>query len=230
MLDAHSSIHVLLVEDHMALAETIAEYLEMHSMIIEHATNVTLAKKLISENPYHIVLLDLNLPDGSGHDVSKYMRQELGLSTPVIMLTARDTLEDKLEGFDSGTDDYLVKPVDMKELAARIIALDKRASGQVGNTVLEIDDLSLNLQSKQVERACTAINMAPAQITILSLLMRRSPNIVTKRELELELWGDETPESDALRSHIYTLRKLVDRPYDKKLIQTVPGIGVKLTA
>ncbi|MDY7025899.1 MAG: response regulator transcription factor [Pseudomonadota bacterium] len=230
MIEGHKQIHVLLVEDHHTLAETVIEFLEFHDMVIELASNVTLAKKLLSENPYHVAILDLNLPDGSGYDIADYMRKELGLATPIIMLTARDTLTDKLQGFEQGADDYLVKPVDLQELVARVQAQDKRAHGEVGKTKLEVQGLSFDLQSKQVAREGQSISMAPAQLTILSLLMRRSPNIVTKRELELELWGDETPESDALRSHIYTLRKLIDRPFEQKLIHTVPGVGVKLCA
>jgi DNA-binding response OmpR family regulator len=176
------------------------------------------------------VVLDLNLPDGTGYEICHDIRQNLGLSLPVIMLTARDTLDDKLDGFGVGADDYLVKPFELKELVARINAHIKRARGQVGHAHLAVGDLVLDVQKNTVMRAGIKIELPRIQFKLLTLLMRQASQVVTRQVMELELWGDEMPDSDALRSHIYNLRKAIDKPYELKLIHTIAGVGIKLDA
>ncbi len=219
---------VLLVEDHHDLAVTVAEFLELHGITVDFAHNCHSAMTLLQQNHYHCVVLDINLPDGTGYDVCRFMREQAGLGIPVIMLTARDTLTDKLQGFDVGTDDYLVKPFELKELVARITAQIRRARGLVGHTQLSVGDLQLKTTTNQVLRAGLEIDLPPIQFRLLSLLMRHSPGVVSRQMMELELWGDEAPDSDALRSHLYHLRKLIDKPFETKLIHTIPGVGVKL--
>ena len=158
----------------------------------------------------------------------EWLRVEQALDLPVLMLTARDTLDDKLKGFRAGTDDYLVKPFDFNELVMRIQALIRRALGEVSKQLLQIDDLVLDPAQQSLSRAGQAIDLPPIQFKLLKLLMRHSPNVLTKQEIMMELWGDEEPESDALRSHIYNLRKLVDKPFERKLIHTVSGVGLKV--
>lgn len=226
----HMSNLVLLVEDHHALAATVGEFLELHGMTVDYANNCNAAKQLLRKSSYHCVVLDLNLPDGSGYEICHDIRQNLGLSIPVIMLTARDTLDDKLEGFDVGTDDYLVKPFELKELVARINAHIKRARGQVGHAHLEVGDLFLDVNKNSVTRAGTQIELPKIQFKLLTLLMRQAPQVVSRQTMELELWGDEMPDSDALRSHIYNLRKAIDKPFELKLIHTISGVGIKLDA
>ena len=198
---------ILLVEDHHALAATVGEFLELHGMVVDYANNCQSAMHLLRQNAYHCVVLDLNLPDGTGYDICHDIRQNLGLSLPVIMLTARDTLDDKLEGFGVGADDYLVKPFELKELVARIQAHIKRARGQVGHTQLVVGDLILDVHKNSVIRAGIKIELPRIQFKLLTLLMRQATQVVTRQTMELELWGDEMPDSDALRSHIYNLRK-----------------------
>ena len=151
------------------------------------------------------------------------------MDIPVLMLTARDTLDDKLKGFKSGTDDYLVKPFDFNELVMRVKALIKRSLGEVSNRELRISDLVLDPGRQYVSRAGQAIELPPIQFKLLKLLVRNAPNVLTKQEIMMELWGDEEPESDALRSHIYNLRKMIDKPFEQKLIQTVSGVGLKIS-
>lgn len=119
---------ILIVEDHIELALTLSEYLEQHHFVVDYVRNIESAKSLIEKNIYQLLVFDINLPDGSGFDLCQWLRNDQCNDTPVIMLTARDTLEDKICGFDHGTDDYLVKPFDFKELVARANALIKRAS------------------------------------------------------------------------------------------------------
>lgn len=218
-----------MVEDHYELASTLCEFLEAHGFVIDHARNLDTARNLLKHNPYHILLLDINLPDGSGYDLCQWLRKEQGLDIPVLMLTARDTLDDKMKGFTSGTDDYLVKPFDFNELVMRVRALIKRSMGEVSNSQLQIHDLILDSARQTINRAGQNIELPPIQFKLLKLLMRNSPKVITKQEIVIELWGDTEPESDALRSHIYNLRKMVDKPFDQKLIHTVSGVGLKIS-
>ncbi|ENU43452.1 hypothetical protein F985_02170 [Acinetobacter seifertii] len=220
---------ILMVEDHFELAATVCEFLEVHGYVIDHARNLDAARSFLKSQHYHLLLLDINLPDGSGYDLCNWLRTEQGVDIPVLMLTARDTLDDKLKGFTGGTDDYLVKPFDFNELVMRIRALIKRAAGEVANHKIQIHDLILDSATQTVVRAGNNIELPPIQFKLLKILMRQSPKVVTKQELMMELWGDEEPESDALRSHIYNLRKMVDKPFDPKLLHTVAGVGLKIS-
>ena len=219
---------ILMVEDHYELASTLCEFLEEHGFVVDHARNLDAARHLLKQRPYHVLLLDINLPDGSGYDLCEWLRQQESMDIPVLMLTARDTLDDKLKGFKSGTDDYLVKPFDFNELVMRVKALIKRSLGEVSNRELKISDLILDPARQYVSRADQTIELPPIQFKLLKLLMRHAPNVLTKQEIMMELWGDEEPESDALRSHIYNLRKMIDKPFEQKLIQTVSGVGLRI--
>ncbi|HFX6225337.1 response regulator transcription factor [Acinetobacter nosocomialis] len=219
---------ILMVEDHFELAATVCEFLEVHGYVIDHARNLDAARSFLKSQHYHLLLLDINLPDGSGYDLCNWLRTEQGIDMPILMLTARDTLDDKLKGFTVGTDDYLVKPFDFNELVMRIRALIKRAAGEVANHKIQIHDLILDSATQTVIRAGNNIELPPIQFKLLKILMRQSPKVVTKQELMMELWGDEEPESDALRSHIYNLRKMIDKPFDPKLLHTVAGVGLKI--
>lgn len=218
-----------MVEDHYELASTLCEFLEAHGFVIDHARNLFTARNLLKNNPYHILLLDINLPDGSGYDLCQWLRTEQGIDIPVLMLTARDTLDDKIKGFSSGTDDYLIKPFDFNELVMRVRALIKRSTGEVSNSKLQIHDLILDSSQQTIQRAGKSIELPPIQFKLLKLLMRNSPKVMTKQEIIIELWGDAEPESDALRSHIYNLRKMVDKPFNQKLIHTISGVGLKVS-
>lgn len=220
---------ILMVEDHYELASTVCEFLEEHDFVVDHARNLDTARNLLKQRPYHLLLLDINLPDGSGYDLCEWLRNQQSMDIPVLMLTARDTLNDKLNGFKSGTDDYLVKPFDFNELVMRIQALIKRSLGEVSNRELKISDLVLDPGRQYISRSGQSIELPPIQFKLLKLLMRNAPNVLTKQEIMMELWGDEEPESDALRSHIYNLRKMIDKPFEKKLIQTVSGVGLKIS-
>lgn len=220
---------ILMVEDHYELASTVCDFLEEHDFVVDHARNLDTARNLLKQRPYHLLLLDINLPDGSGYDLCEWLRNQQSMDIPVLMLTARDTLNDKLNGFKSGTDDYLVKPFDFNELVMRIQALIKRSLGEVSNRELKISDLVLDPGRQYISRSGQSIELPPIQFKLLKLLMRNAPNVLTKQEIMMELWGDEEPESDALRSHIYNLRKMIDKPFEKKLIQTVSGVGLKIS-
>lgn len=219
---------ILMVEDHYELAATVCEFLEEHGFVIDHARNLDAARNFLKTQAYHLLLLDINLPDGSGYELCEWLRVDQGMNIPVLMLTARDTLDDKLKGFVAGTDDYLVKPFDFNELVMRIRALIKRSLGEVSKSKIQIHDLILDSSTQTIIRAGQHIELPRIQFKLLKILMRNSPRVITKQEIMIELWGDEEPESDALRSHIYNLRKMVDKPFTQKLIHTISGVGLKI--
>lgn len=169
-----------------------------------------------------MLLLDLMLPRMDGLSVCEQLRAA-GVDTPILMLTARDTLEDKIAGFDAGTDDYLVKPFAMEELIIRVRALAKRRSGQVQK--LSVADLVMDLDARCVTRAGQNVKLPPSGWTILETLMRASPKVVTRRQLEEVLWPDEMPDSNSLKVHLYHLRQNIDKPFDKALIKTIQNQG-----
>ena len=219
---------ILMVEDHYELAATVCEFLEQHGFVVDHARNLDAARNFLKTHPYHLLLLDINLPDGSGYDLCEWLRIDQGKDIPILMLTARDTLDDKLKGFSAGTDDYLVKPFDFNELVMRVRALIKRSLGEVSSSKIQIHDLILDSATQTITRAGQLIELPRIQFKLLKILMRNSPKVISKQEIIIELWGDEEPESDALRSHIYNLRKMIDKPFQEKLIHTISGVGLKV--
>mgnify|MGYP000050091686 FL=1 len=178
-----------------------------------------------SLDQYDVLLLDLNLPRMDGLSVCEKLREQ-GYDVPILMLTARDQLSDKITGFNAGTDDYLVKPFELDELIVRIQALSRRRSGQVQR--LQCDDLIMDLQTKTVTRSGQSLKLSPTSWQLLEALMRAYPDVVAKQKLEAAVWGDTPPDSDSLKVHMFHLRKAVDAPFEKNLIHTIPGHGFAL--
>ena len=219
---------ILLVEDHRDIAEMVFDYLETRGYSVDYAADGRAALQLGLDNRYDAVVLDVMLPGLDGLEVCRRLRDEARSSAPVLMLTARDTLADKLAGFDSGADDYLVKPFDLAELEARLRSLLRRSRGVAQGEVLCVGDLSFDTRTLKVSRAGQELLLTPIGLKLLKLLMQASPAVVARRELERALWGDLPPDSDALRSHLYSLRKAVDKPFDQPLIHTLHGAGFRL--
>ena len=219
---------LLLVEDHNDLANTVIQSLESAGFTMDYAANGPQGLQLATTEVFDTIILDIMLPGIDGLEICEKLRNEYGIDTPVLMLTARDELGDKLAGFEHGADDYLVKPFQMAELVARVTSLVKRKRGSVGSPVREIRDLLIDTSTMTVRRAGKKITLSPIAFNILNILMRESPSIVSRESIENELWGEEPPDSDALRSHIYTLRKAVDRPFDSEMIKTIKGVGLKI--
>lgn len=227
MSDSDGNATILLVEDHDDLAASIGDYLEAAGFAMDFAADGAIALNLLEENPYDAIILDLMLPKIDGIRVCEKLR-ERGDGTPILMLTARDQLEDKVSGFAAGADDYLVKPFEMEELQVRIHALIRRARGEMSDGALRVGDLVFDPRTMRVERAGQRVNLSPTSVRILKVLMRESPRLVSREQLENELWGDLLPDSDTLRSHMYNLRKGIDRPFETKLLHTVQGMGFKI--
>ena len=144
------------------------------------------------------------------------------------MLTAKDEVDTKVSAFDIGADDYVVKPAALKEIEARIRALIRRAEHQVESEILEVGDLRLDTGTMRVERAGRPIALQPVPLKILTLLMRRSPNVVHREVIQREIWGDEPGDNHALIVHMHTLRNAVDKSFDRQLVHTVRGFGYRV--
>jgi DNA-binding response OmpR family regulator len=177
-----------------------------------------------------VVVLDLMLPRMDGLEVCRRLRNEAKKATPVLMLTARDTLDDKVRGLEAGGDDYLVKPFAIQELEARIRALIRRDRRQVSAEVLQVDDLVLDTATLRVTRGGRELQLSPIGLRLLAILMRESPRVVSRRDIEREIWSDSLPDSDTLRSHLYNLRKVIDKPFQVSLLHTVHSAGYRLAA
>ena len=217
------SLAVLLVDDNTDILCNVRDYLEMNGMAVETAINGKEALERMSQRSYAVCVLDIGLPDVDGLSVCKTLRAN-GDKTPILMLTARDSIDDRVTGLEVGADDYLIKPFSLRELNARVQALVRRAYGD-SEMKLRVSDLTFDLSTTQVNRAGKPIKLNPTCLTILKELMIRSPAIVSRSRLEAQVWGGGAPDSDSLRANIYLLRQAIDKAFDKKLIHTHPGLG-----
>lgn len=220
-------MHILIIEDNPDIAANIGDYLEEQGHTMDFAGDGVTGLHLAVVNDFDAIVLDLALPGMDGLEVCRKLRNEAGKDTPILMLTARDRLEDKLLGFETGADDYLVKPFALQEVAVRLDALFRR--GRRRNLrELVVGDLKYNLDTLTVNRSGTEIELNPIGLKLLRCLMEASPNVVSRAELEKQVWGEEMPDSDSLRVHIHSLRSLIDKPFGSKMIQTRHGIGYRL--
>lgn len=220
--------HILLIEDNHDIADMVCEYLERNDYVMDHAADGVTGLHLAVSNEYDAIILDLMLPGLDGIELLKKYRNDAKQSIPVLILTARDTLDDKITGFDIGADDYLIKPFQIKELEARVRSLIRRQRGMISPEKMQVGDLTLDLGTLEVTRSDTAIKLTPIALKILKILMQASPKIVSRREIERQIWGDILPDSDTLRSHMYNLRKSIDKPFDKQLMETMQNSGYRL--
>lgn len=220
-------IRVLIVEDNRDICENIAAYLAKHNYVLDFAYDGISGMHLALTNPFDVIVLDLMLPGMDGLRFCQKLRADAEVETPVLMLTARDTLDDKLKGFEAGADDYLIKPFALQELHARLQALYKRSHGKAAS-LLTVGDLTMNRSTLQVHRAGRRIDLTPASMRLLQRLMEEAPSVVARDDLETLLWADERPDGDALRSHMYKLRQAIDRPFGSPLIHTVHRIGYRI--
>jgi DNA-binding response OmpR family regulator len=225
--DARQS-SLLLIEDHRDIAESILDFLELRGYAVDYAADGVTGLNLAVTNTYDVIVLDVMLPGLDGLTVCRKIREEARRDTPILMLTARDTLEDKITGLDAGADDYLVKPFEVRELEARLRSMVRRHRGATARELHTIGDLTLDLATLKVTRAGRALSLTPIGLKLLTALARASPRVVSRNDLEREVWGDVPPDSDALRSHLYSLRKAIDRPFDHPLLHTVAAAGYRL--
>lgn len=217
---------VLIVEDERDIAANIWDFLERRGHVVDHVVDGKQGLARAMEGCFDIIILDLGLPRLDGLELCRRLR-DAGSGVPVLMLTARDTLEDCLSGFEHGADDYMVKPFAMRELEARIRVLHRNGS-PLEDAILKLGELSYSPKSMLAERAGQSFALTVSQGRILSLLIRGSPNVIRREILLSSVWGEEGGTCAALHSHVCTLRALIDRPFDKPMLQTVHGIGYRL--
>lgn len=218
---------ILVVEDNRDILANIMDYLALKGYVVDCAQDGLAGLHMAATTDYDLIILDVMLPGLDGYQFCQRLRADAGKDTPIIMLTARDTLEDKLLGLRLGADDYLLKPFALLELVARIESILRRSRGS-SKKQLQVGDLIYELDTLRVSRAGSLLKVNPTGLRLLKVLMQRSPAVVNRAVLEEELWGEEGPDSDSLRSHIYLLRQVIDKPFGQPLLHTVHGFGFRL--
>lgn len=221
-------IRLLLIEDTQDLATEVYDFLESQGIEVDYAANGKQALSLIRDNRYDVIVLDLMLPDMSGIDICHFIKQQTDPCPPVLMLTARDSIEDKTLGYDAGTDDYLTKPFNQHELLMRCKALTRRQQLHT-STHTTIGELDFNIRQQLAHRNGSELKLSSTGFKILTLLVQAYPNAVSRQEIIQHIWGEDVPDSDVLRSHIYTLRQSLDKPFATEMLKTIHGIGFKLS-
>jgi DNA-binding response OmpR family regulator len=219
-------LRILLIEDQRDIAANIWDYLEHRGFVMDHAADGARGLRMALDGTYDVIVLDLGLPKLDGLELCRALR-EARRDTPVLMLTARDTLDDKLAGFAQGADDYMVKPFAMKELEARIRALYRRGRLQQGEQ-LRVADLVLDPANLTVQRGGQRLALTRAGFVLLETLLRRAPNLVRHAELANSLWGEAGGDIATLHTHLSVLRAVIDRPFEQRLLHTVHGFGYRI--
>jgi DNA-binding response OmpR family regulator len=221
-------MNILLIEDNPDLAMNLFDYLESKGHTLDLASDGISGLHFAATNHYDALILDVMLPGMDGLTLCKRLR-EAGKQVPILMLTARDSLDDKIAGLQAGADDYVVKPFSLREVEARLHALIRRSMvGDLGSK-LQVENLTFDTNTFSVMRGERVIELPPVPLKLLEILMRQSPRVVPRDEIESAIWGDSPPDSDALRAHLYILRNAVDHKADKPLIKTMRGIGYQLS-
>lgn len=222
-----AALRVLVVEDHGLLRTQIAALLREAGHVVEEASDGRLGLQMALEQPPDVLVLDIGLPGLDGVQLCRALRAAAPAHVPVLMLTARDSLHDKAQGFEAGADDYLVKPFAGEELLWRCRALSRRH--RLGQPhVLALGELRLDRARGRAERAGQVLDLPPIAYQLLLHLAQAWPRVVTRSELLRSVWGDEPPESDPLRSHLYVLRQALDKPFASPMLKTVHGLGYTL--
>ncbi|QGV95540.1 response regulator transcription factor (plasmid) [Klebsiella pneumoniae] len=219
---------LLIIEDNPELVANLYAFFEPLGYVLDDARDGVIGLKMATQNDYDAILLDLMLPRLDGLSLCRKLRQEFQNPVPVLMLTARDPVCDRVQGLAIGADDYLIKPFSLIELDARIKSLVRRAQGRQVRGTLVWEDLRVDSRIPQAWRQGQSIILTPTSHKLLMCLVRAAPAVVKKKEMEYLIWGDDPPESGALRTHIHDLRLRIDKNFTFSLIETVRGVGVRL--
>lgn len=220
-------MRILVIEDNRDILANVLDYLQLKGFSVDCAQDGLGGLHLATTGHYDLIVLDVMLPGMDGVQLCKRLREDGHNEVPILMLTARDALEDRLKGLQAGADDYLIKPFALSELVARIEAILRRTRGN-RKRCLTVADLSYDLDTLHVSRAGQPLKLNPLGLKLLEALMQKSPAVVRREVLEEALWGDDTPDSDSLRSHIHQLRQVLDKPFATPLLHTMHGIGYRL--
>lgn len=221
-------MRILVIEDNRDILANVLDYLQLKGYSVDCAQDGVSGLHLACTGHYDLIVLDIMLPGMDGYAVCQRLRDDARSEVPILMLTARDALEDRLKGLRAGADDYLLKPFALAELVARIEAILRRSQGGRKRQLI-VADLAYDLDTLEITRAGVALKLNPLAMKLLAILMQKSPNVVRREVLEEALWGEDCPDSDSLRSHIHQLRQVLDKPFPTPLLHTMHGIGYRLS-
>jgi len=224
------NMNVLIIEDNLDIIANLFGFLEPLGYTLDVARSGNAGLVLAIRNHYDVIILDLSLPGMDGVEVCRHLRNDHHNPVPILMLTARDTEHDKVTGFRAGADDYLVKPYSLLELDARLKALVRRMRSEQVQHVLAFGDIRVDIRTATATRAGTNLALTPTGYKILLALLRCAPLMASRETLEREVWGDNPPDSDSLRTHIHALRQALDKPFDRPMLVTRPGFGYRLAS
>jgi DNA-binding response OmpR family regulator len=219
---------VLVIDDNARLVANLFGYLEPRGYVLDVARDGASGLNLAASGNYRAIVLEWMLPKMDGATVVRKLRQG-GTTVPVLVLSARDEIDDKVTAFRAGADDFLTKPFALAELEVRLESLMTRALGRHG-TVLRVGDLQFDVATRRARRGAVEVHLYSAIANLLETLMKASPSVVARHALESIVWGESVPDHDLLRAHMYELRKRVDRPFSDKFIHTVPKLGYRIAA
>ena len=220
-------MRILVIEDNRDILANVLDYLQLKGYSVDCAQDGLSGLHLATTVHYDLIVLDIMLPGVDGYQVCERLREDARSEVPILMLTARDALEDRLTGLRAGADDYLIKPFALSELVARIEAILRRSTGGKKRK-LKVADLVYDLDTLDITRAGQTLKLNPLAMKLLAILMQKSPAVVRREVLEEALWGDDSPDSDSLRSHIHQLRQVIDKPFATPLLHTLHGLGYRL--
>lgn len=220
-------MRILVIEDHRDIHDNLVEFLQLRGHSVEGALDGLTGLHLAASRRYDAILLDIMLPGIDGNQICQSLREHSRSDVAIVMLSARDELDDRLTGFKVGADDYIVKPFAMSEVLARIQAVVARRQTR-NSRVLVVADLRFDLDTLEVTRGDSVLKLKPTSRKLLELLMQKSPGVVKRTELEARIWGREATQRENLRSNIHILRGVIDKGFDSPLLHTVHGLGYQL--
>ena len=220
-------MRILVIEDHRDIHDNLVEFLQLRGHSVEGALDGLTGLHLAASRRYDAILLDIMLPGIDGNQICQSLREHSRSDVAIVMLSARDELDDRLTGFKVGADDYIVKPFAMSEVLARIQAVVARRQSR-NSRVLVVGDLRFDLDTLEVTRGDIVLKLKPTSRKLLELLMQKSPGVVKRTELEARIWGREAAQRENLRSNIHILRGVIDKGFDSPLLHTVHGLGYQL--
>ena len=221
-------MRLLIIEDNQDIAANLVDYMKARGHVVDMAADGLGGIHLALVNEYDAIVLDIMLPGMDGLTLCRKLRTEGGRETPILILTARDSLDDKLLGLEAGADDYVVKPFALREVEARLNTITRRVLSHGHAQRLSVADLVFDTDTYQVHRGVRKIYLPPIPLKLLELLMRASPRVLARDELESAVWGDNPPDSDSLKAHLHVLRTSVDAAEEKPLLRTVRSIGYQI--
>lgn len=221
-------MRILIIEDHPDAAANLGDYFSALGHRVDFAADGSNGLRRASTGEFDVIVLDRMLPLLDGASLCRRLRQEARIDTPVLMLTAMDTTDDRVEGFEAGADDYLVKPFAFPELKARVEALHRRARGAVTSSRMRVDDLEYDPLTWAARRGARPLSLGPTSRRLLEHLMRETARVVPRDELEYLIWGDHPPDHDALRVHLHALRRELEHPGEPQLLHTTRGVGYRI--